>query len=274
MRQAVSSQKRLLQNMLVTRQNCSPHYLSKDYQRIVSLVPSQTELLYALGLRDTVVAITTFCVHPAEWHKHKKRIGGTKNLHVETIRNLQPDLILANKEENDRQQILDLATDHLVWMTDIYDLNDAVKMILDVGIITKKQQAAEKIVHSIHTGFNTLHPVINQSVAYFIWKKPYMVAARNTFIDDMLRRCGWHNVFDSRDRYPVLTVHELSCYKPNLVFLSSEPYPFREKHIAEFREIFPSAEILLTDGEMFSWYGSRLIDAAEYFKTLIQSTSV
>jgi len=266
--------------------------------RIISLVPSQTELLYALGL-DTpspsfdVVGITKFCVHPDHWFRTKPRVGGTKDIHPDKIAALQPDLIIANKEENVREQIESLATRYPVWISDIHDLTGALVMIRSIGDIVGHPQQALDLAAGIKSRFDALltafpgHPSTSPSqpfppvdptspllprTAYLIWRtdKPlsYMAAGRGTFIDDMLHRCGLINVID-QPRYPVTDPSALAASGCDLILLSSEPYPFRDKHREELQALLPHADIRLVDGEMFSWYGSRLLQAPAYFRHLL-----
>jgi ABC-type Fe3+-hydroxamate transport system substrate-binding protein len=236
--------------------------------RIVSLVPSQTELLYDLGV--DVAGITKFCVHPNEWFRGKPRVGGTKNISIDSIHRLSPDLIIANKEENDAAQVQALMEEFPVWVSDVKTLPDALDMIESIGLITGTQSKAAEIIHKVSAEFGGI-PMLENSVktAYFIWKDPWMVAGGDTFINDMLKLCGLHNVFGTTNRYPTVSIQQLKDSGCQLVLLSSEPYPFKDKHIAELQEILPAAKILLVDGEMYSWYGSRLIHAPAYFRSLI-----
>lgn len=239
--------------------------------RIVSLVPSQTELLYDLGLESEVVGITKFCIHPQQWHHSKTRVGGTKQLDLDKIRSLQPDLIIGNKEENDQEQVQQLMQEFPVWMSDIYNLNDACQMIGTLGQLLGKKSSSESMIRGIVDSFKELEnsrPKTLAKTAYLIWKEPWMVAGQNTFINDMLERCGFENAFSGQLRYPETNPEELLQLKPDLILLSSEPYPFKEKELQLMKELIPEAEVLLVDGEAFSWYGSRLLKAPEYFKTL------
>ncbi|MFN8286390.1 MAG: helical backbone metal receptor [Chitinophagales bacterium] len=233
-------------------------------KRIVSLVPSQTELLFDLGLEERIVGVTRFCIHPADKVKGKVQIGGTKRFDIEKIKALQPDLIIGNKEENYEEGIAELQKDFPVWMSDIYTLQDAFGMMRELGRITGTESKAEEIIASI------AFPKINstKTAAYFIWRKPYMVAAGNSFINEMLSVFGVKNVFSDLQRYPEIDPEKLQALNPDFVFLSSEPYAFSEKHIDEFKHFCPNAEVVIVDGEMFSWYGSRLALAPAYFKKL------
>jgi ABC-type Fe3+-hydroxamate transport system substrate-binding protein len=245
----------------------------KKYFRIVSLVPSQTELLFDLGLNEEVVGITKFCIHPEEWFRSKMRVGGTKNINLNIIRQLSPDLIIANKEENVKEQIEELAQKCDVWITDVNSLNDAVDMINNIGKLTGRIEAASVLVLKIEEGFDNLK--INSSkrrkipTAYFIWKDPYMVAAGDTFITDMMQYCGLENIFFQNKRYPQISLEEIKEKKCELILLSSEPYPFKQKHKEEIQSHLPKIKIELVDGEMFSWYGSRLLKSIDYFQSFL-----
>ncbi len=245
-------------------------------QRIISLVPSQTELLYDLGLGERVVGITKFCVHPETWFKTKHRVGGTKKVDMDKVRALKPDLIIGNKEENERKDIQALEKEFPVWMSDVRDLDSALDMIRQIGELTGTKDKAEALSKGITDAFAKQHYIDPPlTVAYLIWREPFMVAGHGTFVNDMLKRCGLQNVFDEGDaRYPEITPQELAESDPDLILLSSEPYPFKEKHIQELNMICPGTPVKLVDGEMFSWYGSRLLQAPAYFSGLLSGWAV
>ncbi|HEY0652195.1 MAG TPA: helical backbone metal receptor [Chryseosolibacter sp.] len=246
--------------------------LSGPPQRIISLVPSQTELLFDLGLDSEVVGITKYCIHPPEWKLRKAIVGGTKNFQLDIIESLKPDLIIGNREENTRDLILELYRHkYAVWMSEIYTLEDALQMIDKIGLLVNRADQANKLVAQIKHGFESLMKCPPLKVLYLIWRKPWMAAGRDTFINSMLEKIGLENCLPALSRYPELSNDELKALDPECVFLSSEPYPFKEKHIAELRLILPNARIQLVDGEMFSWYGSRLTKAVEYLKQLTLS---
>lgn len=237
-------------------------------QRIISLVPSQTELLFDLGLDTEMVGITKFCIHPREKFKRSTKIGGTKMLDIGKIRELNPDLIIGNKEENDRMQIEDLMKEFPVWMSDIQVLPEAIDMIKQIGELTGRTEKAAVIADDINEQFlslNIKHKPVR--TAYFIWKDPYMLAGKQTFIDDILSRGGFENVI-SDNRYPEISVNQLKNLKPECIFLSSEPYPFKDEHVREVQSICPDARVSIVDGEMFSWYGSRLLLSPAYLRSL------
>ena len=245
-------------------------YLPAVPKRIISVVPSQTELLLYLGLDVELVGVTKFCIHPKQKVKTITKVGGTKQLNIPLIKSLQPDLIIANKEENERSQVEELMNICPVWISDIYDLDTALKMIKGVGLIIDRQREAEILFSEIIQGFKALLlPGLNLRVTYLIWRKPYMVAAKQTYIDSLLQKCGLINAFET-GRYPEVSADELVKVNPDVVFLSSEPYPFAQKHIEEFKQLLPKAKVMLVDGELFSWYGCRLLQVPEYLKSLMQ----
>ena len=258
-----------------------PHYtdqllrtiaISATPQRIVSTVPSQTELLHYLGLEKEVIGITKFCIHPSAWFRSKERIGGTKQLNIAKIKDLKPDLILANKEENQKNQIEELALQFPVWVSDVNDLSSACVMIKEVGSITGREKKAEELVQGIRSAFYSENIIPNQRLrtAYLIWKEPYMTVGGDTFIHDMLQRAGFANLFAAASRYPEVRIEQLKEMGCEVLLLSSEPYPFRQKHIEELQAQLPQTRILLVDGELFSWYGSRLLHSPAYFEQLQQ----
>ncbi|WP_299820084.1 helical backbone metal receptor [uncultured Pontibacter sp.] len=245
--------------------------LEQRPQRIISLVPSQTELLFDLGLGDRVVGITKFCIHPKQQVKQVTKIGGTKNFNFDVIDQLQPDLIIGNKEENYQEGIEQLQAKYKVWMGDIYTLEDALEMITQMGQITGTAAKALAFTRGIASGFKQLPPLQPSiKTAYFIWRNPYMVVGSHNIIDHILQRCGFVNVFGQLSRYPEITTEQLQQANPQLILLSSEPYPFKEKHLQEFLEICPKACIKVVDGEMFSWYGSRLAHAPAYLQQVLE----
>lgn len=258
---------------LFTDQTGNTISLAAPPRRIVSLVPSQTELLADLGLEEEVIGITKFCVHPKTWFQHKTRIGGTKDVKKDRIITLLPDLIIANKEENVREQVEALQSLAPVWTSDINTLADAYEMIRQIGLITQKQKEAEQIIQKTEQGFAALQvqakTTHSKTCIYLIWKNPFMTIGSDTFIHNMLSCCGFKNLFANAKRYPVTTIEEIQALEPAYIFLSSEPYPFAAKHIEILQTMVPNSQIELVDGEMFSWYGSRLMQAPAYFCGLL-----
>jgi ABC-type Fe3+-hydroxamate transport system substrate-binding protein len=235
-------------------------------QRIISLVPSQTELLFDLGLASRIVGVTKFCIHPAEAKKTKTIIGGTKNFRFDVINRLQPDFIVGNKEENYLEGIEELSSQYPVWMSDITSLEDAFAMMTSVGDLTQTAELVLEMINYIRQQLSTVR-LFPKRVLYVIWQNPLMVVGSDTFIDSMLKQVGLVNVVKN-SRYPTLSIADLPDLNPEVVFLSSEPFPFRDDHVEEWKGYLPTSKILLVDGELFSWYGSRMRYATGYFQSL------
>lgn len=239
-------------------------------KRIVSLVPSQTELLFDLGLEDFIVGITKFCVHPLHLKDSKAIVGGTKNIKFDKIKALNPDIIIANKEENTKEIVTLLSEICPVWVTDIAGVSDNNQMILDFGKLFEKESEANNLILKINSEAYNLKLFLKNKpilkVAYFIWANPYMVAGNNTFINEMLKLNNFENVYQTIERYPVIEIQQISN-RIDLILLSSEPFPFKESHAFEIATC-TNAKIIFVDGEMFSWHGSRILKAFTYFKEL------
>lgn len=245
--------------------------LTDTPKRIVSIVPSQSELLWDIGAAGQLVGITKFCIHPKEMFTSVERVGGTKNLDIEKIRALRPDLIIGNKEENEKSQVEQLQKEFNVWMSDIYNFTDALDMMTRLGEITGRVYEAEKIVRRINSSLPEVKGIFNnQKIIYFIWKNPYMVAASNTYINHVINYLGLQNAAGKQRRYPEFSADELANLAPEYCLLSSEPYPFKEKHAREIEGLIPGTKAIIVDGEMFSWYGSHLQQLPEYIKELKQ----
>lgn len=244
--------------------------LDKTPQRIVSLVPSQTEFLCDIGLEQNLVGITKFCIHPESCYRTKARVGGTKDFNIEAIRALHPDVIIANKEENTESLVLQLREEFPVWISDVRDVPSALEMMSQLGDIFNKKEKTQTLITKIALEFTHLNALASsKTVAYLIWRNPFMTINKNTFIHDVLQRAGFTNVFAPKEQdYPAFTLEELAGWAPDLIFLSSEPYPFKEKHIAELQAVCPNSKIILVDGEMFSWYGSRMLQTTAYLNKL------
>ncbi|MCK7591399.1 helical backbone metal receptor [Subsaxibacter sp. CAU 1640] len=243
-------------------------------KRIVSLVPSQTELLYDMGLESFILGITKFCVHPVHFRKEKKIVGGTKDVHFDRIKELKPDIILCNKEENTKEMILELERIAPVHISDIYTIENCLELIEMYGNLFAKEETASQIISEITSKYDDFKNFISNTselkTAYFIWKNPWMVAASDNFINTMLQLNNFKNYFGELTRYPEIELSEVKNETADLVLLSSEPFPFSEKHMDEVGTYFPNAKVLVVDGEMFSWYGTRLLKAFHYFKSLHQ----
>lgn len=239
--------------------------LKEPPTRIVSLVPSQTELLYYFGLEEETIGITKFCIHPAKWFQTKERIGGTKKLDLEKIRKLNPQLIIANKEENTKEEIEVLAKEFPIYISDVNTVQDAYEMIKHLGLLCGKEQVAVDLIDEIQEGFAEIKQV-NKRVLYFIWREPYMVCGSSNFIHSILKEIGLYNVI-SEERYIEISSEKIRDLQADVIFLSTEPFPFKEEHIKEMQEL-SDAEIKIVDGELFSWYGSRMLLMKDYFNQL------
>lgn len=236
--------------------------------KVVSLVPSITEALFDLGLTENeIVGRTKFCIHPKEKVKNVEIIGGTKNLNLEKIRSLQPDIILANKEENVKDQVEELMKDFKVTVTNIENIEDNYYLLKTLGNLFNKEEKAQHYNLKIYDVLQNskINPPIK--AAYLIWKNPYMTVGSDTFIDKVLKEIGFENLFEDRKRYPEITVEDLA--DADVIMLSSEPFPFKEKHILELKKFYPDKKIMIVDGEAFSWYGTHIAKCENYFKELI-----
>lgn len=232
--------------------------------RVISLVPSITELVLDLGLGDRLVGRTKFCIHPAEQVKSVTIIGGTKNLRIEKIKELKPDLILANKEENVESQVMEIAEFCPVYTTDVKGEESALSMIKSLGELLEIE--TKVLIQEIEENSKRMSSVRKPlgSALYVIWNEPVMAAGTDTFIHQMLAAAGFTNAIN-QTRYPEVTAELIGELNPDYILLSSEPFPFKEKHVMEFKNRFPNSKIMLVDGELFSWYGSKMVKAYDYF---------
>lgn len=237
--------------------------------RIISTVPSQTELLADLGLEKEVVGITKFCVHPESWFRSKTRIGGTKNLNIEKIISLKPDLVIANKEENVKEQIEALAEVAEIHVSEVKTIEDNLELIMTIGTLTGKRMTALRLRQELSEVMDALSYNTTRSAAYLIWRDPWMTVGNETFIHNLMQKCGLQNIFSLESRYPETTLLELRHLNPEVVLLSSEPFPFKQKHLEELQTHLPDSKICLVDGEAFSWYGTRLLRKSNYLNSFM-----
>ena len=242
-------------------------------KRIVSLVPSQTELLVDLGLEEAIVGITKFCVHPIGLRANKTIIGGTKKVNYDKIRQLNPDLIIANKEENTKEIVEELQKYFPVWTTDIITVEDNLTMISDFGKLLDCEAKATELQNKIANALKDFKAFTadkpTKKAIYLIWKKPYMAAGSSNFIHELLKLNKFENICQDTERYPEVDLESI-CKQGQLdyIFLSSEPYPFKQEEASEIEAYAGNTKVVLVDGEMFSWYGSRLLKSFDYFKEL------
>ena len=236
--------------------------------KVISLVPSITEALFDLGLTENeVIGRTKFCIHPEGKVKNVDIIGGTKNLNIQKIKNLQPDLILANKEENIKEQVEELMRDFKVTVYNTETIEDNYYLLKNLGILFNKEQKAQAFNLKIYEIFSEVKISSRIKAAYLIWKNPYMTVGSDTFIHHVLSEIGFENIFRTQTRYPGIQLEDLA--EADVIMLSSEPFPFKEKHIAELKQFYPDKKIMIVDGEAFSWYGTHLAKCQDYFKKLI-----
>lgn len=236
-------------------------------KRIVSLVPSLTELLLDLGLHQELIGRTRFCIRPENRVQDIPVVGGTKNPRIDKIRDLKPDLVIANKEENRREDVLELKQHFRVIVTEISSIEDALLTIYELGNIVGKPREAERLTGRISQRLAERPAVASLRTVYFIWREPWMTIGGDTYIHDVLQHWNLENIFGNLTRYPGIELEQLSRRNPELILLSSEPYPFKEKHLPEIKEYCPDAKILLVNGQWFSWYGSRMLSAFEALNT-------
>lgn len=229
-------------------------------RRVVSLVPSLTELLAALGLDDEVVGLTRFCVRPDGWTARKTVVGGTKTVNVARVRGLAPDLVVANREENERADVEAIVAFAPVLVTHIATRADALAAIREIGRAVGRTARADALADEIEAAFGALPAFAPLRAAYLIWRDPWMTVGADTFIHDVMAAAGLVNVFAERTRYPAVSAGDVRASAPDVVLLSSEPYPFAERHVAEAEAAF-GAPAVLADGEAFSWYGARMREA-------------
>ncbi len=236
-------------------------------QKIISVVPSQTELLFYLVNKERIIGKTRFCIHPKMDIEQAENVGGTKKLHLEKIAKLKPEIIFANKEENTREDLEWLFERFPVWVSDIYKLQDALNMITQVGRIVGEENNAVQLADTIKVSFENLAQNNFGKALYMIWRNPWMTVGSNTFIHEMMKYAGFRNAWEGEDaRYPEISEEKIKELHPDWILLSSEPYPFKQKHINELHQLIPKSKIVLVDGEMFSWYGVKLLASAKYFK--------
>lgn len=239
--------------------------------RIVSLVPSITETLFDFGLgSQEIVGRTKFCIHPRNKVTEIPIIGGTKNLYIEKIKSLKPTHIIASKEENVKEQVEELQTLSHVWLTDIKSVEDNLVFLKDLGELLGKQAEAKTFIDKTEEIFNNIEQVKSIPAAYLIWKNPYMTVGGDTFISDVMQKLGFENIFKGQTRYPQISVENLE--HSEIIFLSSEPFPFKNKDLEELQSLLPDQKIMLADGEAFSWYGTHISKCGEYYQRLLPDT--
>lgn len=243
------------------------------YKNIVSLVPSLTELIIDLGLGQFLIGRTRFCIHPEHIVRNIPVIGGTKNPRLDKIIELSPDLIIVNREENREEDVEALSKDFETILTDISTIEDALISIYEIGKQLQSTDKAKELVRLINEEIVKIPEEDTIRVAYLIWRDPWMTVGRDTYIHSVLSHWKMENVFGNKNRYPKIQLDDIAEEKPDYILLSSEPYPFRDKHIAKVREVCRESQVLLVDGEWFSWYGSRMLPSFKKLNTFRKAIS-
>lgn len=235
-------------------------------KRVVSLVPSLTELVWELGAQDRLVGRTRFCTEPPELTGFVPAFGGTKDPDIPSIAALQPDLVIANKEENRKEDIEALRARGIrVVVTDPCTVRQAMDMVLQIGLLLGCEQAAREIHQATATALQTN---IDRPLRIFvpIWRKPLMAMGGDCYGSDVLLQAGGQNVFADRARYPEVSKEEIAAARPDRILLPDEPYHFTEAHLAEFEDIAPTS---LISGQLLWWYGPRMATALQELRTIL-----
>lgn len=246
--------------------------------RLVSLCPSLTELLHDLGAADEVVGRTKFCVHPAPWVDSIEKVGGTKNPKLARIVALAPDLVFMNEEENRAEDAQALREAGIAVHSSMPRTPDeTADMVRSIARAIGRSEAGERIARDIEQrgarvrAAATLQPTV--SYAYLIWREPWMTVSDDTFVSAMLAQAGGRNAFGGgADRYPIITPEQLRAAQPDVVFLSSEPFPFTAQHAAELSRLtgLEGERFVTADGELLSWHGSRTPAGIDYAESLLR----
>lgn len=241
-------------------------------QRVVSLCPSQTETLVHLGLEGRLVGRTSFCIHPKDALENVTVVGGTKTLKPERVLELEPDLIICEKEENTQEMVEELSASYPVYVTDVRDWFDGIRMIRDLGEITGTKDQAALMADEAAKAMATIKPDgKDKSAIYLIWFSPVMAVGADTYINSVMELCGFRNLCARMNgRYPELTLGQLRQMQPDVLLLSTEPYPFTGEHVNRLQEEMPGTKVVLVDGEMFTWYGSRMLTAPAYLNQMLE----
>ncbi|MCK1997358.1 helical backbone metal receptor [Psychrobacillus psychrodurans] len=245
--------------------------LPESPKRIISICPAITETLFSLGLEKEIVGRTKYCIFPKGIVDQVQIVGGTKEINFEKVKEIQADLIFAEKEENTEEIVLELEKIAPVFVLEVKSIQNAYRFITTLGEVTATTMTAKLLLTACQKSFQSIKSRENGKAAYVIWRKPYMVVGGTTYINDVLQVMGFENPFTNEEsRYPTVTNEQLTNANLDKLFLASEPFPFQQKHLAEFQAFLPNTEIILVDGEMF-WYGSRMLVAGEYLAELVNN---
>jgi ABC-type Fe3+-hydroxamate transport system substrate-binding protein len=254
--------------------------LERPPARIVCLIPSTTEVLCALGLADALVGVTAYCREPAHVVRQKARVGGEKDPDLAAIRRLGPDLVIANMEENRREDVEALRASGIpVWVTYPRTVAEMFVMIRQLGELTGTAARARALVEELEALVRGVaattagRPPV--PVFYPIWREPWMTVNRDTYVHDVLRLAGGANVFgDCPERYPTVTLAEMAARRPEVILLPDEPFRFRRVHLRDFAPwsevpAVRNGRIHFIDGTLCSWHGPRLAEALRTLPPLL-----
>ncbi len=239
--------------------------------RIVSLVPSWTETLFSFGFEPEIVGITKFCVSPAGKVESIQKVGGTKNPDIRAIAALEPDLVIANAEENRREDVERIRSHGIaVFTTYPRTIPGAVDSILKLGRVLQREAPAGALARQVTLAVGGIEAGLGiwnkMRLRVFcpIWKKPWMTFNADTYAHDVLRMLGFNNVFASAgERYPVTTLDEALSRRPDIVILPDEPYEFGDGDVAELKSMLPPAlsrRVLIVSGRDLHWYGVHMVN--------------
>ena len=247
-------------------------HISDKPQRIVSLCPSETETLASLVAPTRIAGCTLYCRYPHALVADLPKVGGTKKLDFDAISALKPDLIVAVKEENDKEQIEALAETYPLIILDPVDHQTTFESIDLLGQAVGEQSKAENIIRDLESAIEQLPKAKGQRALYLIWRKPYMAVGADTFIDAMMQSIGLTNAASGlTGRYPALDDSAIAQAAPDIILASSEPFPFEEKHRSELLDRFPNCSVHFVDGEAFGWHGVRSLKVRKTLNELVQA---
>lgn len=250
------------------------HRFEQVPTRIVSLVPAVTETLFDLGLEDELVGITSACMHPYHLRVTKENVGEPQAIEVEQLKLLLPDIIIASPRENSLETIERLRAVSTVWLVDVRTMEQNIQLIELLGQLFNKRTEARKWVDKIHFGQRDLMDFVRDKssfkVAYFVGKDPFVVAGEGTLTQELLALNKFENVYATRvEPYPEVEIRKIRIQgDPELVFLPSLPYAFQEEDAFEIGRFTHHGKTIFVEGEMFSWYGTRIAKAFDYFKQI------
>ncbi len=246
-------------------------------ERIVSLVPSLTEALFAFGVGEKVVGRTRYCTQPPRAVGKIPKVGGTKKVSVSHVLDLEPDLVVAVREENSRKNIEELREAGIpVLVGAPEEVAGAIDLLKELAarVGAPRAEAVLGPIERVYRRLQTRRREKARRVFVPIWKKPYMSIGSDTYVHDVLKTCGGENVFGGTMRYPIVTLEEVEAAQPEAILLPDEPYPFSAEDLEEFYSLeTPAARgdrIYLVDGKLLTWYGPRMGSSLAQLSSLLE----